>query len=206
GARGAFPLLERRRRTYRAPRGGGVRRRAAACGVSRAVMTARGTLVLVGVLMGLAVYLWLAEVGRRTPLRPSAPVEEAPLLAVPPAAGVRVEVEGGGVRRVAIRRDSGWSDAEGRPWRGDVVADLLDSLGTIRPVMTVDPDPADPADYGFGTDAVRIRLLAQDGRPLLALDVGERNPAWTALYAPPTPSPAVLLPGAPLHPHPTNLP
>lgn len=167
--------------------------------MNRAVMTARGTLVLVGVLMGLAVYLWLAEVGRRTPLRPPAPVEEAPLLAVPPAAVVRVEVEDGGVRLVAIRRDSGWSDAEGRPWRGDVVADLLESLGTIRPVMTVDPDPADPADYGFGPDAVRIRLLAADGRSLLALDVGERNPAWTGLYARRTGSREVLLVGALLH-------
>src|SRR5262249_56495047 len=93
----------------------------------------------------------------------------------------------------------GGGDAEGGRWRGDVVADLVDSLGTIGPVMTVDPAPADPADYGFGPDAVRIRLLAQDGRPLLALDVGERNPAWTGLYARRTGSREVLLVGALLH-------
>ncbi|HSV08696.1 MAG TPA: DUF4340 domain-containing protein [Candidatus Binatus sp.] len=167
--------------------------------MSRAVMTARGTLVLVGVLVSLAGYLWVAEVGRRTPLRASAPVEPAPLLAVPPAAVARVEVEEGTVRLVAIRRGGGWSDAEGRPWPRDAVADLLESLGTIRPVMTVDPDPTDPADYGFGPDAVRIRLLAPDGRPLLALDVGERNPAWTGLYARRTGSREVMLVGALLH-------
>src|SRR5262249_59407723 len=105
------------------------------------------------------------------------------LPAAPPAAGARAGVEEGTVRLVAIRRGSGWSDAEGRPWRGDVVADLLDSLGTIRPVMTVDPDPADPADYGFGPDAVRIRLLAPDGRSLLALDLGEGKPDVTGVHA-----------------------
>src|SRR5262249_56184675 len=88
-----------------------------------------GTLVLVGVLVGLAGYLWLAEVGRQTPPRASAPVEGPPLLAVPPAAVARVEVEEGTVRLVAIRRGGGWSDAEGRPWRGGAGAGLLDHPG-----------------------------------------------------------------------------
>ena len=159
-------------------------------------MTTRGTLLLVAVLVGLAGYLWMAEVGQQTPLRASEPIEAAPLLAVPPAGVARVELEDGAQRLVAVRREGGWSDPAGRPWDGEAVADLLESLGSLRPLMTVDPDPAEPADYGFGPDTARIRLLARDGRPLLVLDVGERNPAWTGLYARHVGSREVMLVGA----------
>ena len=52
-------------------------------------MTTRGTLLLVAVLVGLAGYLWMAEVGQQTPLRASESVEAAPLRAVPPESSRR---------------------------------------------------------------------------------------------------------------------
>src|SRR3989442_1562213 len=57
------------------------------------------------------------------------------------------------------------------------------------------PDPATPGDYGLGPGGRRLGLAAADGRPLLALELGERNPAWTGLYARRAGEPAVLLVG-----------
>ncbi len=56
-------------------------------------------------------------------------------------------------------------------------------------------NPATPGDYGLGPGGPRLELAAADGRPLLALELGERNPAWTGLYARRTGEPAVLLVG-----------
>jgi hypothetical protein len=48
--------------------------------------------------------------------------------------------------------------------------------------MVVDAEPVDEAGYGLGASAQRLLVTGADGRPLLALEVGERNPAWTGLY------------------------
>ena len=157
-------------------------------------MTLRGTAFLLGLMVALASYLWVVElrVGAAAPADPEAP----PLLSVPPAAVARVELAEGAHRLTAIRGEHGWTDAAGRTWSGDAVSDLVAGLQTLRPVATVDPDPAAPADYGLGPGARRLELAGGDGRPLLALELGERNPAWTGLYARRAGTPAVLLVGA----------
>ena len=154
-------------------------------------MTARGTALLVALLATLAGYLWVVE---RRPA-PAFPPEPAPLLAVPTAAVARVELVEGERRLTAVRGERGWTDAAGRPWSQDPVSDLLAALGALRPLATVDPDPAAPGDYGLGPGGRRLELAAADGRPLLALELGERNPAWTGLYARRAGEPAVLLVG-----------
>ncbi len=154
-------------------------------------MTARGTALLVALLATLAGYLWVVE---RRPA-PAFPAEPAPLLAVPTAAVARVELVEGERRTTAVRGERGWTDAAGRPWSQDPVSDLLAALGALRPLATVDPDPATPGDYGLGPGGRRLELAAADGRPLLALELGERNPAWTGLYARRAGEPAVLLVG-----------
>jgi len=154
-------------------------------------MTARGTALLVVLLATLAGYLWVVE---RRPA-PAFPAEPAPLLAVPTAAVARVELVEGERRTTAVRGERGWTDAAGRPWSQDPVSDLLAALGALRPLATVDPDPATPGDYGLGPGGRRLELAAADGRPLLALELGERNPAWTGLYARRAGEPAVLLVG-----------
>jgi len=153
-------------------------------------MTARGTTLLVVLLATLAGYLWMVE------LAPPPTVAEAPpLLPVPPAAVARVELAEGGRRTTAVRGERGWTDAAGHPWSEGALSDLLAALGALRPLTTVDPDPAVPGDYGLGPGARRLELTAADGRPLLALELGERNPAWTGLYARRAGEPAVLLVG-----------
>jgi len=160
-------------------------------------MTVRGTALLVGLLTALLAYLWLGEFRWRTTRAGAKPVPA--LLAVPPANVTRIDLEEHGRRLVAIRRDGGWIDAQGRPWRGDAVGDLLDTLGTIAPIMVVDADPSDPGDYGIGPDTPRLRLLAAHGNELLDLEIGERNPAWTGLYARLAGQRDVILVGAVLH-------
>lgn len=141
----------------------------------------RGTLLLLVVLAALGGYLWLIEA--RRPARPVASTTEEPaLLSASPAAVGRVELVEGDRRITATRRDGTWVDADGRAFDGSAVGDLLDTLTALQPVMEVDPEPSDVDGYGLGSAAQHLQISASDGRPLLALDVGERNPAWTGLY------------------------
>jgi len=157
-------------------------------------MTGRGTALLVTVCAVLGAYLWLFELRPRRHPPPTAP-EAAPLLPVPPAAVARLELEEAGRRLTAVRREGGWADPSGRTWRAEAVSDLVDALGTLRPLMVVDPDPQAPADYGLGPDARRLRVLGADGRPVLRLELGEPNPAGTGVYARVAERPEVVLIG-----------
>jgi len=117
-------------------------------------MTARGTALLVALLATLAGYLWVVELGPRRAAPPTA-AEAPPLLPVPPAAVARVELAEGERRVTAVRGERGWTDAAGRPWSEGALSDLLAALGALRPLTTVDPDPAVPGDYGLGPGARR---------------------------------------------------
>ncbi|HZP43040.1 MAG TPA: DUF4340 domain-containing protein [Candidatus Binatia bacterium] len=154
-------------------------------------MTERGTVFLVLVLAALGAWLWLS----RAP-RPASAPPAAPLLRVPAADVARVELAEGDERVVAVRRDGAWADAAGRAWDAAVVADLIETLRGLAPIMVVDAAPADPADYGLGPGATRLALAGARGERLLALDVGERNPAWTGLYVRVDDARAVVLVGA----------
>ena len=161
------------------------------------MVTLRGTFLLGTVLVALAGYLWLGDSRPGTARRVAA---EAPaLLAVPTTQVARLELEAEDRTVSAVRAAHGWTDANGRPWSGDAVGDVVEELGSLRPVMVVDPEPSNPADYGLGAGAVHLRLLGADGRSLTALELGERNPAWTGLYARVGGAREVVLIGAVLH-------
>jgi hypothetical protein len=160
-------------------------------------VTARGTALLLVVLAVLAGLLWATELGPRR-AAPS-PADPPALLDVPPSMVARIDVEGGGRSIVAVRHEDRWTDAAGRRWDGDVPGDLVTTLAGLRPLMVVDPDPTAPADFGLGPGAERLHLLAADGRTLLTLDVGNRNPSWTGLYARRDGRKEILLVGGILH-------
>jgi hypothetical protein len=145
-------------------------------------VTARGTALLVGVLLALVTYIWVAEIQPRR--RPTVREEtSAPLLPEPPGAVARVALEEHGVRLTAVRQERMWIDEQGRAWRGDAVSGLVATLGSLRPVMVVESDPVAPAEYGFGPDAARLEISAEGGRRLLALELGQQNPSATGVYA-----------------------
>jgi len=153
--------------------------------------TARGTAALLAVLAALGAYLALAE-------RPRPPAPHGPpaLLGVPATAVARVDVDGKDGPLAALRGPDGWKGPDGHPWPGDAVDDLLETLASLPPLMVVDPDPHAPGDYGLGDGAARVEMHAADGRRLLGLEVGERNPAWTGVYVRRAGEPEVMLVGA----------
>ena len=161
------------------------------------MVTLRGTLLLGTVLIALGGYLWLGESRPGTP-RPVA--AEAPaVLAVPASQITRLELEEEERTVVAVRGPTGWLDADGHPWVTDAVSDVIDTLTSLRPVMVVDPEPANLADYGLDAGAVHLRLYGADKRVVLSLELGERNPAWTGVYARVGSAREVVLIGAVLH-------
>jgi hypothetical protein len=160
-------------------------------------MTVRGTLGLFALLVVLLGLVWLGERGAPPP---GAPVVDAPpLLAALPADVTRLEWTSDGTRLTMVRTPGGWTDAAGRPWRSNAPGDLLDALTTLRPVAVVSVDPTTLGEYGLGADASRLEVLGADQRPLLRLDLGRRNPAWTGVYVRREDTPEVLLVGALLH-------
>jgi Domain of unknown function (DUF4340) len=160
-------------------------------------MSARGTLLLLVVLAGLAGYLVLDQLAARRdlPARRDAP-GTPPLLPGPPGDVTRIDLERNGRRLTVHRQDGGWALPDGGPCPPGIVAGLLETLGRVGPVMVVDPAPADPAEYGLAPPAGRLRVRGRDARVLLDLELGERNPAWTAFYARRAGSGAVVLVGS----------
>ena len=47
----------------------------------------------------------------------------------------------------------------------------------------VEGEHADLEEYGLAASTERLRVLDGTGRELLAMDIGNRNPAWTGNYA-----------------------
>jgi hypothetical protein len=52
------------------------------------------------------------------------------------------------------------------------------------------------AEYGLAPAVERLRVLDDTGHELIALDIGNRNPAWTGVYARRAGSADVLLVGS----------
>jgi hypothetical protein len=147
-------------------------------------VTARGTALLVAILLALVAYIWIAEVKPRRQATVRADTDTtAPLLPESAGAVARVTLDDHGARLTAVRHERAWLDEHGRPWSGDAVNGLVAALRSLRPVMVVESDPGEPREYGLGPDAVRLEVSADGGRPLLALELGEQNPSATGVYA-----------------------
>lgn len=143
-------------------------------------MTVRGTLVLGAVLAALIAYLSL------TAPTPGAP-DEAPPLFPPLEQATRIEIARGETTARLVRGEPAWRDAG--------ADDVLAALRSILVLTVIDETPAEPSSYGFGPDAVRLRIGADD-TPLAAIDVGATNPSQTGVYVRRVGEPSVLLVGA----------
>jgi hypothetical protein len=136
-------------------------------------VTWRSTAALGLVLAALGAALWWSE-------RPPAPSPGAVPLLDPTRALTAVEIRAAGTTRRFEHAGGRWSTAAGDP-APDGLAALVEALRMLPPVLVVDDAPAEPAEFGFGPDAVRL-VAWSDATPALDLEVGARNPAWTGVY------------------------
>jgi Domain of unknown function (DUF4340) len=158
-------------------------------------VSVRGTLVLLGVATTLLLVVWLD----RAPIVPERPLPtpQTPALLDAPLTSVsRFEWQRGDDRLTLVRTPAGWHDAAGHPWPADVVDVALDALASLHPHPVLSDEPIDYAQYGLEPAAERLRVLDGTGTELLAMDIGNRNPAWTGSYARRSGRPEVLLVGA----------
>jgi hypothetical protein len=144
-------------------------------------MTIRGTLVLAAILLALAAYL----VVTRPPPGPSD--DGGARLTESLERATTIELEQGGRTVRLARGDRAWAEAR--------ASDVFNGLQSLRVLTVIDPTPANAALYGFGADALRLRVLGGTD-VLLALEVGAMNPAETGVYVRRIGEPPVLLVGA----------
>src|SRR5262249_30191352 len=139
-------------------------------------VTVRGTAVLVLLATVLASVAWL-EGGPVVPRPPAAVPEGSPLLDTPITKVGSLEWERDADRLSLVRTPAGWVDAAGQPWPADVVEATLDALASLHPRPVVAPGDAGLAEYGLAPAQERLRVLDDTGHELVALDIGNRNPA-----------------------------
>ena len=144
-------------------------------------MTIRGTVALALTLAVLAGYLALT--------RPAPGlVDDLANSLMPSLAGAtRIEMTEGGRTGSVARRDGAWARAG--------IDDLLHEVGSLQVLGVIESVPSDPALYGLGPDATRLRV-ANDTGTIADVEVGAMNPAGTGLYVRRRGEPAVLLVGA----------
>ena len=145
-------------------------------------MTVRGTFGLI-VLAAALVLVVLGDGRSILPERPLPTPERTPLLDISAERVARLEWERGSERLTLVHTPAGWHDAAGHPWPGDLVDVAIDALVSLRPRSVVEGEHVDLGEYGLAESAERLRVLDDTGREVLAMDIGNRNPAWTGNYA-----------------------
>src|SRR5262249_46895997 len=154
-ARRARHLLEQRGSARRSLRGDRGRAGATAAG-RMGVSGWRTTILLVAVFAALLAYVLATGKPRnRSPRRPS---RAAPPPLAPAGSPARLEISTARQRVIAAATPQGWRLTPEAGAAEEVDA-LLAALRSLRPLLTVDPSPQDPADYGLGAAADRLRLL-----------------------------------------------
>jgi len=141
-----------------------------------------------------ALLVYVLETGKPGARAPEAPSGALPPLLASAAAPARLEISTARQQIIAAATPEGWRLTPEAGAAEEVDA-LLAALRSLRPLLTVDPSPQDPGDYGLGAAADRLRLLDDGGTELLDLEIGARNPSWTGVYVRRQGSPEVLLVG-----------
>jgi hypothetical protein len=95
-----------------------------------------------------------------------------------------LKLEGGGVDLRFERADGRWSlvEPDGIDIGSDLVEALLDTLTTIPPVEILEGQ--DESLVQFGLDPAEFVLaMSSVGEPVASVEIGQRNPTRTAVYA-----------------------
>lgn len=148
----------------------------------------RGTLILAVLIVAVGTYLWLAEPPPQAPRRPQVtllgePITRDPnapvrhLLEFVPTEVVAVELERGGQRYEVKRTDGSWRPA------APVVSDLLNDLAELGVLMEIETTPAELKDYGLHPPRSVLTLRLRGRHQPLVLQLGDRNPSVTGVYA-----------------------
>jgi hypothetical protein len=187
---------------------------------AEAALTPRGTIVLWSIAAALATYLWLTLPPARHDAEPEPAADTGPPLLDFKPEDVNSLVVTGAEGTLSLRRGpSGWRDDRDRPWPAPgLIETVLATLAGTRAIASIDEAPANAGDYGLdppqrsvivatiegegrehggdkrgGTDGARE---AGEAARSLTLLIGERNPAWTGVYARVPPADRVVLIGA----------
>ena len=177
-------------------------------------MTSRGTIVLWGVAVALGAYLWLTQPpARHGPEHEPAGTTGPPLLDFRPE-DVSIVVITGTEGTLALRREGlGWRDDRGFPWPSPgLLETVLETLAGTRAIAGIEDAPANPGDYGLDPPQWSITMAVSrtpgaaagggsdphsgEAPGSLTLLVGDRNPAWTGVYARVPPAERVVLIGS----------
>jgi len=131
----------------------------------------------------------------RRAARPAS-VGRTPLLTVESEAVTALEIQTRERTLRFARNANGWHGVhDGAATAAAHVPGVLAALGSLAPLMVVTEAPTRLDDFGLGSDAVR--LIVRSGEQLaLDLEIGNRNPAWTAIYVRRRDSSEVLLVGS----------
>lgn len=126
------------------------------------------------------------------------PFEAAGLLREPPESVTRVVIARG-TAQWPLRREGGqWLDGQGTAVAPELSAGVDDAIrfmhssAPVRTLAMADVQPAQPTEFGFSADAVRV-VLANDSGILLQFELGGRNPDGILRYLRATGQPGILL-------------
>lgn len=109
---------------------------------------------------------------------PSAPI-------VDEASGVidQIRIERGDDVREYRKEGARWeAETAGTEVSSDLIAALIDTLTTIPPVEVMETGATGGAAYGLEPPQMIVRL-ASVGQPVATVELGNRNPTRTAVYA-----------------------
>jgi hypothetical protein len=147
----------------------------------------RGTAVLAVLVVAAGAYVWLdrgaqldphgLEFGAGAPRAPTKPVRHLLEFKAEDVVVVRLEHHG---QMFQAERD-------GERWRGatapSAIKDLLESLGELGVLVDIPAGPADLKEFGLQSPERVLQLQLRGGAKPLVLEIGDRNPATTGVYA-----------------------
>ena len=158
-------------------------------------MSWRGTSVFVVIVALLGVYAW-----RSSPptLTRGGTTLQRPLLGCSPERVTHLVIRTADRKTRFVRGAAGWraetDDSEPHP---DVTS-LLETLHTMEPLMPVGRVPEDLERFGLAPPETHLEAWAGND-PVMVLELGDRNPAWTGLYARRADAPIIELVGGVLY-------